>query len=107
MKMIARRKPDQNQAAIDPWTTVHLSAGLAMGLMNVPLRYAMTLSFAYEIAEQFFERHQVGQAFFATSGPESVPNAIVDSIALLAGHRLGQLWNRTGAPAHNADRSAA
>lgn len=101
MKMIARRKPDQNRAAIDPWTGVHLAAGLALGLINVPLRWAIPASLAYEAAEQVLERHEPGQAFFATSGPESMPNALVDTIALFIGHRLGRRWNRTGRARHS------
>lgn len=94
-KVIATRKAEQNQAAIDPWTAVHLSAGLALGLIDVPLRWALSASLAYEVAEQWFERRAWGQAFFVTSGPETLPNAIVDTTALLVGHRLGALWNET------------
>lgn len=95
MNLIATRKADQNAAAIDPWTVVHLSTGLALGLMNVPIRWAFGAALAYELAEQWFERLDWGQEVFATSGPESLPNATVDSLAFLAGHRLGQTWNRT------------
>lgn len=95
MNIIATAKAEQNEAAIDPWTVVHLSTGLALGLMNVPVRWALSGSLAYEIAEQWFERLKWGQEFFATSGPESPPNVIVDSLVFFAGHRLGQMWNRT------------
>lgn len=95
MNIIATHKAQQNRAAVDPWTAVHLSAGLAFGLMDIPLRGALGASVAYELAEQIFERHEWGKAFFKTHGPESVPNAIVDSIVFYAGHRLGRMWNRT------------
>lgn len=95
MKMLARRKAEQNEAAVDPWTAVHLSTGLALGLMDVPGRWAMAASVGYELAEQWFERLDWGKAFFETSGPESVPNAIVDTAVFMLGHRLGTLWNRT------------
>ena len=34
MQILAHRKQQQNQAAIDPWTPVHMAAGLAMGLVE-------------------------------------------------------------------------
>lgn len=95
MKILATQKSEQNRAAVDPWTTVHLSMGLALGLMEVPLRWALTASVAYELAEQVFERREWGKELFVTSGPESLPNAVVDSVALLAGHCLGRMWNET------------
>lgn len=96
MKLIAKEKREQNRAAIDPWTAVHLTSGLALGLMNVPLSWAAGVSLGYEVAEQFFERERWGQDLFETSGPESLPNATVDMIALVVGHSLGTMWNRTG-----------
>lgn len=93
MKWIATRKPEQNQAAVDPWTAVHLSSGLALGLMNVPATWAVGASIVYEVGEQWFERRAWGQRFFATQGPESLPNAIVDTLVFIVGHQLGQLWN--------------
>lgn len=93
MKLIATRKPEQNQAALDPWTAVHLSSGLALGLMNVPARWAVGASIFYEVSEQWFERRDWGKRFFATQGPESLPNAIADTVVFMVGHRLGQLWN--------------
>lgn len=95
MKIIATGKAEQNEAAIDPWTVVHLSTGLALGLMNVPIRWALGASLAYEIAEQWFERIEWGQELFVTHGPESLPNALVDSVVFYAGYRLGERWNRT------------
>lgn len=96
MRVVATRKDQQNSAAVDPWTVVHLASGLAAGLMRVPLPAALAASIAYEAAEQFFERSDRGRELFYTSGPESVPNAIVDVIVLAAGHWLGAAWNRTG-----------
>lgn len=95
MKIVGTRKAHQNQAAIDPWTVVHLSTGLAMGLMNIPLRWAVGASVAYEAAEQVFERYEWGQELFQTSGPESVSNAVMDTVVFAAGHWLGQRWNAT------------
>ena len=93
MKLIATHKQEQNCAAIDPWTAVHMAAGLAMGLMDVPLRYAVSASVAYEVAEQVFERYEWGQELFETHGPERLPNAVVDTAVFVLGHRLGQMWN--------------
>jgi hypothetical protein len=93
MKILATRKSEQNRTAADPWTAVHLSAGLALGLMGVPLRYALAAALAYEVAEQVFERRAWGQAFFLTSGPEVLANAVVDAAVFAAGHWLGKGWN--------------
>ena len=95
MKLVATRKADQNRSWVDPWTVVHLSAGLAAGLMEVPLRWALPAAVAYEFGEQVFERFEIGQDFFRTSGPETIPNAIVDTVVFAVGHRLGRKWNRT------------
>ena len=95
MELIATRKAHQNRRPVDPWTVVHFSTGLALGLMDVPLRWALSAAVAYELGEQVFERLDSGKAFFKTSGPEVVPNAILDAVVLVAGHRLGQKWNET------------
>ena len=93
MKLLASRKSEQNQAALDPWTVVHLASGLALGLTAVPIRYAFAAAVAYEVAEQVFERKAWGQALFETSGPEGLANALIDTAAFAMGHRLGQAWN--------------
>jgi hypothetical protein len=95
MKIVATEKREQNQAVVDPWTVVHFSIGLALGLMNAPLRASLAAAAAYELVEQFFERHEVGQELFDTRGPEALPNAIIDLAVLAVGHRLGQMWNDT------------
>ena len=96
MRWLARAKPDQNRAAVDPWTVVHFAAGLAAGLVEMPYRWLLGLALAYEVVEQVAERSELGQRFFETSGPESLPNALVDLAAVTVGHRLGRRWNRTG-----------
>lgn len=93
MKIMATRKPDQNHAAVDPWTAVHLAAGLALGLVDVPMSWALGAAIGYEVAEQWLERREWGQQFFHTQGPESPPNAVVDVVVFYFGHRLGQGWN--------------
>lgn len=95
MKVLAVRKAEQNKAAIDPWTLVHFSSGLALGLTDVPFRLAVTGAVIYEIVEQYAERREWGKEFFETSGPEILPNVLVDIAVLAIGHRLGTAWNRT------------
>lgn len=95
MRLVASRKSQQNLAAVDPWTAVHVAAGLAAGLMEIPLRWALGAAVAYEVVEQVVERSPEGQEFFETSAPERVPNALVDLVALVVGHQLGRWWNRT------------
>lgn len=95
MKLIAAGRREQNRAAIDPWTVVHLSAGLAAGLVKLPRTWALGAALVYELAEQYLERTRMGQELFETRGPESVPNAVVDTGAFLAGHWLGMLWLKT------------
>jgi hypothetical protein len=96
VKIVATKKAQQNRAIVDPWTVVHFASGLALGLVNTPLRWWLPVAVAYEVAEQFFERSDVGQEMFETKGPEKIPNAILDVAVFAAGHELGRRWNRTG-----------
>ena len=96
MKLLATRKAEQNRAVFDPWTVVHFGAGLAAGLVAVRLPTALAGAVAYEVVEQFLERKEVGRELFETSGPESVPNAVVDVAVFALGHELGKRWNQTG-----------
>ena len=98
MKVLALSKPDQNEAAIDPWTAVHLAAGLASGLMGFSLLGSLVAAGTYEAFEQAIERTEGGQKFFKTSGPEHPANVVVDLLVFAGGNALGQLWNGT-APA--------
>jgi hypothetical protein len=95
MRLVARRKEEQNHAVADPWTVVHFSAGLAVGLMAIPLRWTLPMAVAYEVIEQLLERKRFGQELFNTSGPEKVGNAILDVGVFAAGHHLGEVWNAT------------
>ena len=70
MKLVATRKEEQNQSVADPWTVVHFSAGLAVGLMAVPLRWTLPLAVTYEVLEQLLERKRFGQALCNTAGLE-------------------------------------
>lgn len=95
MKILATRKAEQNRAVLDPWTVVHFAAGLASGLVNAPLRVTLPLAVLYEVGEYVLESNDVGQEIFDTSGPEVLPNAVVDVAVFALGHGLGSLWNRT------------
>ncbi|MEX1182907.1 MAG: hypothetical protein WEF86_06705 [Gemmatimonadota bacterium] len=64
---LATDKSQQNRAAVDPWTAV-----------------------------QMFERQEWGRELFETAGPESLANAVVDTVVLVGGHQLGRMWNATG-----------
>ena len=96
MKLFATHKAEQNQAAIDPWTAVHFSAGLAAGLVDAAFPKSLLAAVAYELIEQVLERNDAGKAFFKTSGPEVLHNAVVDVAVFVVGHALGQQWNATG-----------
>lgn len=95
MKIVATKKAEQNRAVVDPWTFVHFASGLALGLVNAPLRWWLPVATAYEVAEHYLEDSDVGQEIFDTSGPEAIPNAALDLVAFATGHQLGRLWNRT------------
>jgi hypothetical protein len=95
VKIVATEKAEQNRAVVDPWTMVHFASGLALGLMNAPLRWWLPVATAYEVLEHYLETTEVGQEVFDTSGPEATPNAILDLAVFAAGHQLGRLWNRT------------
>ncbi|NNK64660.1 MAG: hypothetical protein HKO98_15785 [Gemmatimonadetes bacterium] len=96
MRLVARRKSDQNRVAVDPWTAVHLATGLAAGLMEISAARALGAALGYEVAEQWFERSEAGQDFFEVSGPEHPSNVVLDLVVFAAGHWLGRRWNRTG-----------
>ncbi len=95
MKVLATSKADQNSTILDPWTVVHFSMGLAAGLANVSPLLALAGAVAYELAEQVFERSEMGQSFFNVSGPEIPANALVDVIVFAGGQYLGRRWNES------------
>jgi len=93
VKIVATRKDEQNLAAVDPWTLVHFSTGLALGLMDVRRDRSVAASIGYEVVEQFVERQPWGREIFETQRPESVANAVVDVAVFALGHWLGRRWN--------------
>jgi len=93
MSLVARNKSEQNNAAIDPWTAVHLATGLGAGLMDLPLKPVMVAGALYEILEQVLESKP--DNIFNVSGPEILSNVAVDMLVLWAGWHLGQRWNAT------------
>jgi len=96
MRLVARSKAEQNRAAVDPWTAVHFTSGLAAGLTRVPLPWALAAAVAYEVVEQLGERRRPVQELFAVSGPESLANSLTDLVVFVLGHRLGKRWNASG-----------
>lgn len=94
MNIVAKHKSEQNRAVLDPWTVVHFGAGLALGLVSMPRLPALGVAAAYELAEQWAERREIGQDLFEVSGPESLPNAIADLTVFAVGYYLGTRWNR-------------
>jgi len=95
VKLLAFTKAEQNEAAIDPWTAVHLAAGLMSGLMGFSFLGSMLAAGTYEAFEQAFERAELGQRVFNTSGPENLANVAVDMLVFAGGNWLGQRWNAT------------
>jgi hypothetical protein len=90
--LVAWTEEDQNRAALDPWTAVHGAAGLAVGLLGLPLWASLLAAVGYELAENRFERTEAGQRFFNTSGPESLPNQLVDVLVFAAGAWAGRKY---------------
>ena len=86
MRLIATRKRHQNSAVFDPWTAVHFSTSLALGLMDAPEESSLADAIAYEVAEQFVERQAWGEDLFRTHGPEIVLNAVMDVAVFSLGH---------------------
>jgi len=96
MKLLATRKSEQNRAALDPWTVVHFSTGLALGLMNADRSKAVGAAVGYELMEQYVERTDWGKDLFETTRPEVPLNAVVDVAVFAVGHWLGRRWNDGG-----------
>ena len=95
VRVLALKKSQQNEAAIDPWTAVHAAAGLAFGLMGTDFKRSMALAVGYEVLEQVYVRVEEGRSPFEISGPETIPNAVVDLVAFGLGHWLGKRWNES------------
>jgi hypothetical protein len=93
MSLVASNKSEQNKAAIDPWTAVHLASGLGAGLMGWPLKPVLAAGVIYEVLEQGIESKP--NSIFNVSGPEVLSNVAVDILVLWAGWHLGQRWNAT------------
>lgn len=79
-----------NVAPVDGWTAVHVAAGVAAGILRVPLGPALVGAVGYEVVEQAIERTRAGQRFFGSNGPESLANATVDVLVFGLGHAVGR-----------------
>lgn len=93
---IATRKTEQNEAWVDPWSAVHLTSGLALGLIGVKFIPSMIAAGVFDVVEHVAESHDLGKRFFNTSGPESAGNIAVDLLLFAAGWKLGEMWNASG-----------
>lgn len=93
MRLVATHPSQQNEAAIDPWTLVHTSTGLACGLVHMNFWAALSAAVAYEVIEQYVERTGAGNRFFRISRPESGVNVVVDLAVFSLGYFWGRKWN--------------
>ncbi len=78
----------------DQWTTVHLLAGCAAGLLGMKLSTTFATGLVVEGAEQVFQRTDFGKRFFNISGPEVWRNVVGDMLALTAGWLVVYLARR-------------
>lgn len=95
MRLVATKKSEQNQAAMDPWTIVHLGSGVALGLLGAKFLPTFAAGIAYEVGEQAFEGSSVGRQLFETSGPETFTNSVVDMVVYTLGWWIGSSWRNS------------
>lgn len=81
-----------NRRPFDRWTAVHFATGIGTGVLNVPPVAATAGAVGYEVLEQVLEDSPQGQRFFATSGPESPMNVVVDLAVFALGYAIGNHW---------------
>ena len=79
-------------AWVDKWTAVHVGTGVLAGGVGLPLWIYVPASLAYEVMEQYLESNP--KNIFAASGPEVIPNVVVDVLTGLAGYAAGRKWLR-------------
>ena len=73
---------------VDWWTVVHFSSGFVASKFGVSEPVALAGAVLYELVEQPVLRSQAGRRFFGASGPEVIPNQIIDVLIFWAGYRL-------------------
>lgn len=98
MAIVATSRANQNTALFDPWTVVHFSSGLALGLVGVSLPLATVIAVAYEGAEAVargYSNSARARETFLTEPPESAANVFVDVAVLVVGARLGRAWRES------------
>lgn len=95
MKLFATNKGQQNESILDPWSLVHAGMGLAVGLVDIPLSWALAGSLAYEIIERPFEMADFGKNFFNVSKPENFGNRLADVVVFMIAAEAGRRWNRS------------
>ena len=73
---------------VDWWTFVHFSSGFVASSYGVKEPVAVAAAVLYELVEQPFLRSQAGKNFFGASGPEVIPNQVIDVLVFWAGYRI-------------------
>lgn len=75
-----------NGDAFDRFTLAHAGVGVALGLLRVPWWAAVGFALAWEIAERPLKDNLPG--VFPNATQDTVPNAITDAAAVVAGWAL-------------------
>ena len=75
---------------IDWWTVVHFSTGFAASKFGVGESVAVAAAVLYELVEQPVLRSKAGARFFGASGPEVIPNQIIDVLVFWCGYRIAK-----------------
>lgn len=73
---------------VDRWSLVHFATGAAAAILGVPIKPAILAAVVYEITEQPILSSAAGQGFFGASGPEVLPNQILDVAFFYLGFKM-------------------
>lgn len=80
-------KPGEiNGDAVDRFTLGHFAAGVLMGLGRVPMPAVVVAAIGWEFIENPLKAAYPGA--FPHASRDSIPNAVVDAAAVLAGYAL-------------------
>jgi hypothetical protein len=89
MRLFAKHRGDQ--AAIDPWSAIHFSSGLATGLGDVSLGKAVAIAVASDLLMAYFTSQKTG--ILRTFADEPPINKVIDVALFAFGNHLGRRWN--------------
>ena len=90
--LVAWTEETQNEAMLDPWSLVHGAAGLAAGLLGLPVWASVAAATVYEVVAGQLERTPRGQAFLHTSGPERLAHQLADVAVFAVGAWAGRQY---------------